>query len=106
MLEGLGKKKKKSSKKDKTADADAATEDAPADGEEAFDATMLKKKKKSKKPKTDDDFAAKLAEAGVVDETADTEAAEPQKTPSNQEGDLEKGTGIWQHSCTLSLIHI
>lgn len=103
MLEGLGKKKKKSSKKDKTADADAATEDAPADGEEAFDATMLKKKKKSKKPKTDDDFAAKLAEAGVVDETADAEAAEPQKAPSNQEGDLEKGTGIWQHSCTTPI---
>lgn len=106
MLEGLGKKKKKSSKKDKSADADAAEDAAAADGDEAFDATMLKKKKKSKKPKTDDDFAAKLAEAGVVDDAADKDAetaAAAAKPGSSQEGNLELGTGIWQHSCTTPI---
>lgn len=95
MLEGLGKKKKKS--KSKTTDA----EDEEAVGDDGFDASAVKKKKK-KKPKTEgvDDFEAKLAEAGVTenaDATAETVDAAADK--ADQEGDLEKGTGIWQHSC-------
>lgn len=86
MFAGMAKKKKKS-KKTEDADGDAAP---AADGE--FDPSSLKKKKKkSTKPK-DDDFEAKLAKAGV--EGAPEEEAEQ---AVEQEGDWEKGTGIWAH---------
>ncbi|KAL8707740.1 MAG: hypothetical protein Q9220_007260 [cf. Caloplaca sp. 1 TL-2023] len=101
LFKGLAKKKK--SKKPKDAEAAEALDDAPppaADGE--FDATVLKKKKKKKTPKASDgdDFDAKLAEAGVGEETegADTNGTAPEAAV--EEGDLEKGTGIWAHNAT------
>ena len=94
----MAKKKKKSSKSKSTADDEVAPD---TDGTADFDATaMKKKKKKSSKPKSGDDFDAKLAEAGGIDETTGettTESAEA------QEGDLEKGTGIWNHSATAPI---
>lgn len=102
MFEGLAKKKKKKPKKDESAEAE--TEDTPAaDGE--FDPSALKKKKKKKTPKTDD-FEAKLREAGA-DDTEDKDEAPAVQAPStSQEGDLEKGTGIWQHSSTVPIEYI
>ncbi|KAF2009272.1 translational initiation factor 2 beta [Aaosphaeria arxii CBS 175.79] len=82
MFKDLAKKKKKKPKKEDADDAVAA------DGE--FDPSALKKKKK-KKVKAEDDFEAKLAEAAGDK----TEAAE--EAPAVQEGDMLKGTGIWQH---------
>lgn len=65
----------------------------------------LAKKKKSKKTekkvtKTSEatDFDAKLAEAGA--DKAGEEKVEEEETV---EGDLEKGTGIWQHDATQDL---
>ncbi|KAF2151855.1 hypothetical protein K461DRAFT_279365 [Myriangium duriaei CBS 260.36] len=102
MFEGLAKKKKKSSKtKEKSADDAAGDEEAPAaDGE--FDPSALKKKKKKKAKAPDtDDFEAKLAEAGAT-EKADEEA--PAAAPAtSQEGDPEKGTGIWEHNNTTPI---
>lgn len=91
LFKGLAKKKK--SKKPKDTDGEGAEEAVAADGE--FDASTLKKKKKKKAVKSSDadDFEAKLAEAGV--EEAHTEAP-----IEEQEGDLEKGTGIWSHNAT------
>ena len=90
MLKDLGKKKKKS-KKPKDDDG----EEAPAaDGD--IDLSAMKKKKKRKPKATDaDDFEAKLAEAGVGEKEGAGETAE-----TVQEGDLEKGTGIWAHEAT------
>ncbi|KAJ9619821.1 translation initiation factor eIF-2 beta subunit [Taxawa tesnikishii (nom. ined.)] len=102
MFAGLAKKKKKtSSKKEKKAD-DEDAEAPAADGE--FDPSALKKKKKKKVKTADaDDFEAKLAEAGAVD-NADEEAEKAAEEPSvEQEGDLEKGTGIWSHDSTVSI---
>jgi translation initiation factor 2 subunit 2 len=106
MFEGLAKKKKKSSsKKEKAATAAADDEDAPAADAE-FDPSALKKKKKKAKKIEADDFEAKLAEAGAAEEANNAEnnddgpAAEGS---SSQEGDLEKGTGIWQHSNTTAI---
>jgi hypothetical protein len=96
MFKGLSKKKK-SSKKSKTADGD--DEEAPAaDGE--FDPTALKRKKKSssKSKKADaSDFEAKLAEAGIAEEAGEEQ---PEELP---EGDLEAGTGIWAHDATQAI---
>jgi translation initiation factor 2 subunit 2 len=95
MFKGLSKKKK-TSKKSKTAEAD--DEEAPAaDGE--FDPSALKKKKTSKKPKKADasDFDAKLAEAGIAEEAGEEQ---PEELP---EGDLEAGTGIWAHDATQAI---
>lgn len=103
MFKGLAKKKK--SKKPKDTEAAEAGDDAPpaADGE--FDATALKKKKKKKAPKAadGDDFDAKLAEAGLGDEGEGTGANGDAPEAPVEEGDLEKGTGIWAHNSTQSI---
>ncbi len=94
MLKGM---KKKKSKKPKGEDADAeGGEAAVEDG--GLDLSSMKKKKKSKKPKeTEDDFAAKIAALTVEgEEEGEAPAAEAEKKLVD-EGDMEKGTGIWQH---------
>jgi translation initiation factor 2 subunit 2 len=96
MLKGMKKKKSKKPKAD--------AEDAEAEGDEAdaadggLDLSTLKKKKKSKKPKegTEDEFAAKLAKLDLEGKEVEEEA---EKEPED-EGDMEKGTGIWQHDET------
>ncbi|KAL9033121.1 MAG: hypothetical protein Q9214_007659, partial [Letrouitia sp. 1 TL-2023] len=97
LFKGLVKKKK--SKKPKDTEGAGGDGAAPAaDGE--FDATALKKKKKKKAPKAadGDDFDAKLAEAGVNEDEEGANGA-AQEAPI-EEGDLEKGTGIWHHNAT------
>lgn len=90
MLKDLGKKKKKSKKP-----KDEENDEAPvADGD--IDLSTMKKKKK-RKPKAADaeDFEAKLAEAGVGEKETPSDTTE-----TIQEGDLDKGTGIWAHEAT------
>ncbi|KAI4182176.1 MAG: hypothetical protein L6R41_006145 [Letrouitia leprolyta] len=105
LFKGLAKKKK--SKKPKEAEATEGGDDAPpaADGE--FDATTLKKKKKKKTPKTTggDDFEAKLAEAGLGDEGEGAAATPPVQEAPVEEGDFEKGTGIWAHDATQPITY-
>ncbi|KAG9747120.1 hypothetical protein KCU77_g8081, partial [Aureobasidium melanogenum] len=97
MFEGLAKKKKKSSSK-----KEKSTDDAEAPAADAeFDPSALKKKKKKAKKAEADDFEAKLAEAGANEEANDDEPVS--KPSTSQEGDLEKGTGIWQHSNTTPI---
>ncbi|KAH6631137.1 domain found in IF2B/IF5-domain-containing protein [Chaetomium sp. MPI-SDFR-AT-0129] len=85
----LMKKKKKKVKKD---DDEAAGEPAAADGEEAIDLSM-KKKKKKKVPKEEDEFAKKLEALNLEG----AEGAEAAAEENVQEGDMDKGTGIWAH---------
>ncbi|KAF2686219.1 hypothetical protein K458DRAFT_416524 [Lentithecium fluviatile CBS 122367] len=82
MFAGLAKKKKKKPK---------------AEGEDAEDVLSgLKKKKKSKKPKAEtDDFDAQLA--AVAGEAEEKEAPAEEEV---EEGDMFKGTGVWQHDST------
>lgn len=70
------------------------------EGEDAEDVLSgLKKKKKSKKPKAEtDDFDAQLAAvAGDADEK------EAPAEDEVEEGDMMKGTGIWQHDSTAAV---
>jgi len=98
MFEGLAKKKKKSSSK-----KEKSTDDAEAPAADAeFDPSALKKKKKKAKKAEADDFEAKLAEAGANEEANEDDEPVVQQSTS-QEGDLEKGTGIWQHSNTTPI---
>jgi translation initiation factor 2 subunit 2 len=95
MFEGLKKRKPK-----KKTSTDEAAEDSPA-GDADFDPSALKLKKKKKKSKPSeapaDDFEAKLAEAGVTEkEEADAKEAKAVV----QEGDMEKGTGVFAHNET------
>lgn len=55
----------------------------------------MKKKKKSKKPKEDvaDDFEAQLA----ATQGQDKEGEDAEPATEEVEGDMMKGTGIWQH---------
>ncbi|KAL1873797.1 hypothetical protein VTK73DRAFT_760 [Phialemonium thermophilum] len=91
----LKKKKKKPSAK-KAEDGESENEGPAAGGEdETIDLSLMKKKKK-KKPAAgaEDEFAKKLEALnleGKEDEEPETVAAE------EQDGDMEKGTGIWAH---------
>ena len=85
----LKKKKKKVVKKE---DGEGAEGAAAAGGDEAIDLSM-KKKKKKKVVKEEDEFAKKL-------EALNLEGAEGAEAPADegaQEGDMDKGTGIWAH---------
>ena len=92
LFKGLAKKKKSKKPKEEAAEA---TEENAADGD--FGGLKKKKKKKTTKAQDTDDFDAKLAEAGVGEEGEPDPAA---AATDPQEGDLEKGTGIWQHDAT------
>lgn len=100
MFKGLTKKKKfKKAKEGETKDGD---DDAAVAADGEFDPSALKKKKKKKTTKTADageSFEAKLAEAGVADEDKDHGDAATEET-AVEEGDLNKGTGIWAHDAT------
>ncbi|KAK4179325.1 putative eukaryotic translation initiation factor 2 subunit beta [Triangularia setosa] len=85
-------KKKKKKVKAETAEGDDEAA-APAAGEEGIDLS-LKKKKKKKVAKDDDDFAKKLEKLNIEGKEGEEGAV---AEPEEQEGDWEKGTGIWQH---------
>jgi translation initiation factor 2 subunit 2 len=99
MLKGM---KKKKSKKPKAEDGEGETT-AAADGDGAtadggLDLSMKKKKKKKAPKDGEDDFTAKLAALDIEKEGEEDDVsgatAEPKTT---DDGDMEKGTGIWQH---------
>ncbi|KAM0333077.1 hypothetical protein ACHAQA_001735 [Verticillium albo-atrum] len=91
----LTMKKKKKKKVVKEDDEDAAAEDGGLD-------LSMKKKKKKKAPKEgeEDEFAAKLKALELKEEGGEGEAA-PEEAAD--EGDMEAGTGVWQHDETKSL---
>ena len=98
LFKGLGKKKKSKKPKDDAAEeGDDASAAPAADGE--FDPSALKKKKKKKVPKETDDFEAQLAKRGVGAE-GEAEAAPADKEEELVDGDMDIGTGIWQHDET------
>jgi len=98
MLKGMKKKKSKKPKADDGEAEGGDAEAAAADG--GLDLSAMKKKKKSKKPKegTEDEFAAKLAALDI--EGREGEGEEPAEAKAVDVGDMEKGTGIWQHDET------
>jgi translation initiation factor 2 subunit 2 len=100
MFKGLTKKKKKKPKADGEGDGAAEGDEATPAGDGEFDPTALKKKKKKKtvKPADDSAFEAKLAEAGLA-EKVEGEDDETNHKAENmlEDGDFEKGTGIWAH---------
>jgi len=89
----LMKKKKKKVKKEE-GDGDAA----PAGDDGAIDLTM-KKKKKKKVLKEDDEFSKKLEALNLEG----GESAEAAAEEAPQEGDMDKGTGIWSHDETRTI---
>jgi len=91
----LKKKKKKAKKDEGEGEGDDA---APADGEEAIDLSM-KKKKKKKVAKEDDEFAKKLEALKLEGKEGEDATAEI----GELEGDMDKGTGIWQHDETKTI---
>lgn len=105
------KSMKKKKKAKKLEDGDVA---APAEGGDDAAATdggldlsaMKKKKKKPSKPKegAEDDFAARLAELDIEGkEGEEGAAAAPTEKKPVDKGDMEKGTGIWQHDETVPI---
>jgi len=94
-------------KKKKKAKTEAAAEDgeeaAPAGGEDGVDLTM-KKKKKKKTVKDEDEFAKKLEALKLEGKDGDEAAVAAAAADSDvQEGDMEKGTGIYQHDETKTI---
>ncbi len=96
MLKGMKKKKSKKPKADDgEADGGADGEAAAADG--GLDLSMKKKKKKKTPKEGEDDFTAKLAALDIEKEGEDGDAAPAAAEPTTEAGDMDKGTGIWQH---------
>ncbi|KAJ9164646.1 Initiation factor 2 beta-like protein [Coniochaeta hoffmannii] len=98
----LMKKKKKKSKKTEEGEEPTAAEDAndgdaaAAGGEEgALDLTLKKKKKKKVPKEGDDDFAKKLEALQLEGKEGEEPTAAAEE--DEQDGDMEKGTGIWAH---------
>jgi len=100
LLKGMKKKKSKKPKAEEEEAVEGGEGEAAADG--GLDLSSMKKKKKSKKPKegTEDEFAAKIAALEIEGKEGEGEVAE--KKPVD-EGDMEKGTGIWQHDETKAV---
>ncbi|OIW28844.1 hypothetical protein CONLIGDRAFT_633046 [Coniochaeta ligniaria NRRL 30616] len=96
----LLKKKKKKAKKAEDDEEPAAAEDAndgdAAAEEGALDLTLKKKKKKKVTKETEDDFAKKL-EALQLEGKEGEEPVAAAAEVDEQDGDMEKGTGIWSH---------
>lgn len=94
---------KKKKKKVKTEDADGAEDaegaEAPAEGEDGLALPMKKKKKKKVAKEDDDELAAKIAALEVKEGEGEAEA----ETQEEQSGDMEKGTGVWQHDETKAV---
>jgi len=88
----MKKKKKKVVKKDD--DADGGDDAAPA--EDAVIDLSMKKKKKKKVVKDDDDLAKKT-------EALTLEGKEGEEASDEQDGDMDKGTGIWGHNETKTI---
>ena len=99
MLKGMKKKKSKKPKAEEE-EADGGDVEGAADG--GLDLSSMKKKKRSKKPKegTEDEFAAKLAALDIEGKEGEGESSEPAEKQPMDEGDMEKGTGIWKHDKT------
>ncbi|KAK4191200.1 putative eukaryotic translation initiation factor 2 subunit beta [Podospora australis] len=93
----LKKKKKKVKTEAAEGEDDAAAAAAAGDG--GIDLT-LKKKKKKKAPKEEDDFAKKLEQLKIEGNEGEEPAA---AETDEQDGDMEKGTGIWQHDETKTI---
>jgi len=102
MLKGM---KKKKTKKPKADEAEAEGGDAAPAEDGGLDLSSMKKKKKSKKPKegTEDEFAAKLAALDIEGKEGEAEPAEPAEKKPVDAGDMEKGTGIWQHDSEVKI---
>ncbi|TIC92660.1 Eukaryotic translation initiation factor 2 subunit beta [Colletotrichum higginsianum] len=99
---GLDLSMKKKKKKKVPKDGDDAAEDAPAGEDGGLDLTMKKKKKKKKKAAEDgeeDEFAAKLK---ALDLEGNQEGGEATEATAD-DGDMDAGTGIWQHDETKAL---
>lgn len=90
----LMKKKKKKVKKEEEGEGAEEGAAAPAEGDgDAIDLSM-KKKKKKKPVKEDDEFAKKLEALKLEGKDGEEAVA---AVEGEQEGDMDKGTGIWAH---------
>ncbi|KAB5535139.1 domain found in IF2B/IF5-domain-containing protein [Coniochaeta sp. 2T2.1] len=105
----LLKKKKKKAKKTEDGDEavaagdDAADADAPAE-DGSLDLTLKKKKKKKVTKETEDEFAKKL-EALKLEGKDGEEPIEAPEEVDEQDGDMEKGTGIYEHDETKNITY-
>lgn len=89
----------KKKKKKKKVEIEDGGDGAAADGEDpGLDLSMKKKKKKKPKDTDEDEFAAKLKALDM--EGKEEGAAEPA-----QEGDMDAGTGIWEHDDSRTIMY-
>ncbi|RMD42400.1 hypothetical protein DV735_g2696, partial [Chaetothyriales sp. CBS 134920] len=80
----------------------SAASDSPLTKTTASTDKAVDEKKKSSKPKADGDFDAKLASAGVEGDDA-SPADTNGDAGADQDGDIDKGTGIWAHNATTPI---
>lgn len=97
MLKNMKKKKKTSKLVEE--ENNAPTEDG------GLDLSNMKKKKKNRKPKeaAEDEFAAKIAALQIEGKDGNNGAIGSNAALEIYEGDMEKGTGLWQHNSEVKI---
>lgn len=97
MLKSM--KKKKKTQKPVEEEISAPIEDG------GLDLSNMKKKKKNRKPKeaVEDEFAAKIAALQIDSKEGNNGATGSSAALEIYEGDVEKGTGLWQHNSEVKI---
>ena len=98
MLKGMKKKKKPKKTEAEDGEAEGGADGDTAAADVGLDLSLKKKKKKKAPKEAGDDFEDRLAKLNI-DGKEDEEDGEHPAAEAEEvvEGDMEKGTGIWQH---------
>ena len=107
MLKGMKKKKKpkKTEVEDEEAPAEGAAEGDAAAADAGLDLSLKKKKKKKAPKESGDDFEDRLAKLNIEGKDGEEGGEQEAEAPAVVEGDMEKGTGIWQHDDTTPIVY-
>jgi translation initiation factor 2 subunit 2 len=98
MLKGMKKKKKPKKLDVEDGEAEGGADGDAAAADTGLDLSLKKKKKKKTTKEGGDDFEDRLAKLNIEGKEGEEGGEQPTaETQAVVEGDMEKGTGIWQH---------
>lgn len=98
MLKGMKKKKKPKKPEAEEGEAEGGADGDAAAADAGLDLSLKKKKKKKAPKEAGDDFEDRLAKLNIEGKEDEEDGEQPAAAAEEVvEGDMEKGTGIWQH---------
>lgn len=104
MLKGMKKKKKPKKPEAEDGEAEGGPDGDAAAADAGLDLSLKKKKKKKAPKEAGDDFEDRLAKLNIEGKEDEEDGEQPAAEAGEVvEGDMEKGTGIWQHEESASI---